>query len=47
MVGYEGIDAELECFAIIKEVNESQLNNTLLLEIGMLVSPVLSPMHWV
>ena len=34
MVGYEGIDAELECFAIIKEVNESQLNNTLLLEIG-------------
>ena len=27
MVGYEGIDAELECFAIIKEVNESQLNN--------------------
>ncbi|MDU2209471.1 MAG: ATP phosphoribosyltransferase, partial [Veillonella sp.] len=34
MVGYEGIDAELECFAIIKEVNESQLNTTLLLEIG-------------
>ena len=34
MVGYEGIDAELECFAIIKEANESQLNNTLLLEIG-------------
>ena len=34
MVGYEGIEAELECFNIIKEVNESQLNNTLLLEIG-------------
>lgn len=34
MVGYEGIEAEQECFAIIKEVNETQLGNNLLLEIG-------------
>ena len=34
MVGYEGIEAEQECFAIIKEVNETQIGNNLLLEIG-------------
>ena len=33
-LGYEGIEAEQECFAIIKEVNEAQLGNNLLLEIG-------------
>lgn len=34
MVGYEGLEAEQECFKIIKEVNEAQLGNHLLLEIG-------------
>lgn len=34
MVGYEGLEAEQECFKIIKEVNEAQLGNSLLLEIG-------------
>ena len=32
MVGYEGLEAEQECFKIIKEVNEAQLGNNLLLE---------------
>ncbi len=44
MVGYEGLEAEQECFKIIKEVNEAQLGNHLLLEIGMLGSLVLLPM---
>ena len=34
MVGYKGLEAEQECFKIIKEVNEAQLGNHLLLEIG-------------
>ncbi|MDU1672795.1 MAG: ATP phosphoribosyltransferase regulatory subunit, partial [Veillonella sp.] len=34
MVGHDGIEAEQECFKIIKEVNETQLGGSLLLEIG-------------
>lgn len=34
MVGYEGLDAELECISIIQEVNQSELNNQLYLELG-------------
>lgn len=34
MVGYDTIDAELECFELIKEVNKSQLNNMMFIEIG-------------
>ena len=34
MVGYDGLEAEQECFKIIKEVNETQLGGSLLLEIG-------------
>ena len=44
MVGYEGLEAEQECFKIIKEVNEAQLGNHLLLEIGDARFLVLLPM---
>ena len=41
----KALKLEQECFAIIKEVNETQLGNNLLLEIEMLVFLVLLPMH--
>ncbi|MCI5709092.1 ATP phosphoribosyltransferase, partial [Veillonella caviae] len=34
MIGYEGLEAEMECIATIKEVNDTQLNGRLQLEIG-------------